>query len=126
MRMTFFIDQSKKINEIFKKNKNYNSVFNFPESKNNQFSFKDKKNTNFIWPTIFPTSCISIRRSVFKKFVKYLKKDEFEHLEIDARLTIFLKFFYNEYNLLKTKLTIYNFDEKVLHQILIFLKKMVD
>ena len=108
----FHRSKLKKINEIFKKNKNYNSVFNFPDSKDNQFFFKDKKDTNFVWTTIFPTSCISIRRSVFKRFIKYLKKDKFEYLEIDARLTIFLKFFYNEYNLLKSKLTIYNYDEK--------------
>ena len=73
--------------------------------------FQKKKNDNSIWPTIFPTSCISLRRSSFLKFIKYLKKDKFSYLEVDARLTIFSKFFYNEYNLLNKKLTFYSYDE---------------
>ena len=100
----------KKINEIFKKNTNFQSVFDFPINKNNKFSFKKKKDSNSIWPTIFPTSCISVRRNFFKLFIKHLKKEEFDDLEIDARITIFSKFYCDEYNIIKTKLTTYNFD----------------
>ena len=100
----------KKIKTIFKKNKSFNSVFNLPDCNQRQFSLKKKKINNDIWPTIFPTSCISVKRNFFKKFMKYIRKDEFENLEIDARLTIFSKFYFNEYNIIKSKLTKYNFD----------------
>ena len=100
----------KKINEVFNKNTNFKSVFDFPISKNNKFILKRKRGTNSIWPTIFPTSCISVKRDFFKLFIKYLKKEEFNDLEIDARITIFSKFYCDNYNIIKTKLTTYNFD----------------
>lgn len=100
----------KKINDVFKNNTRIQSLFDFPINKNNKFTFKKKKDSNSIWPTIFPTSCISIRRSFFKLFIRYLKKEEFNDLEIDARITIFSKFYCNEYNIIRTKLTTYNYD----------------
>ncbi len=107
-----FFNESKlkKINEVFIKNTSYQSVFDFPINTNNKFTFKKKKNSNSIWPTIFPTSCISVRRNFFKLFTRYLKKDKFKDLEIDARITIFSKFYCDEYNIIRTKLTTYNFD----------------
>jgi len=107
----FSTNKLTEINNFFQKNKKYNFIFNFPKFKKNLFNFQKKKNDNSIWPTIFPTSCISLRRSSFLKFIKYLKKDKFSYLEVDARLTIFSKFFYNEYNLLNKKLTFYSYDE---------------
>ena len=98
------------INKEFKKNKDINCIFNFPKSNKNQFNFKMKKKTS-IWPTIFPTSCISFRRNFFKKFIKNLEKTNYPNLEIDARLTIFSNFFNNEYNLLNKQLTYYAYDE---------------
>tara|TARA_B110000967_G_scaffold199734_1_gene234499 strand:- start:83 stop:865 length:783 start_codon:yes stop_codon:yes gene_type:complete len=98
------------INKEFKKNKDINCIFNFPKSNKNQFNFKMKKKTS-IWPTIFPTSCISFRRNFFKKFIKNLEKTNYPNLEIDARLTIFSNFFNNEYNLLNKQLTHYAYDE---------------
>ena len=35
----------------------------------------------------------------------------YQYLEIDSRITIFSSFFYEEYNVLNRKLTIYNYDE---------------
>ena len=67
--------------------------------------------SNEIWPTIFPTSCISIRRKFFKTFIKNIYKNNFLNLEIDARLVIFSKFYMGEYNILNKKLTFYNFDK---------------
>ena len=63
-----------------------------------------------IWPTIFPTSCISVRKNFFKIFLKNIYKNNFVNLEVDARLVIFSKFYMNEYNILNSKLTYYNFD----------------
>ena len=40
-----------------------------------------------------------------------MNKKNFSNLEIDARLTIFSKFYANEYNILNKKLTYYNYDQ---------------
>ena len=94
----------------FTKNLNHKVVFNFPlTSKKIKFSIKDNKDY-LVWPTIFPTSCISIRRKFFEIFIKKIKKKKFENLEIDARITIFFKFYYNEYNLIRKRITVYNYD----------------
>ena len=120
----FKISKLKKINYSFNKDKNLNSLFDLPQCEKNQFIFKNKKESNSIWPTIFPTSCISIKRNFFNLFIKHLRKDEFKDLEIDARLTIFSKFYFEEYNILKTKLTTYNFDSTgITSKINIFSKK---
>ena len=88
-----------------------NCVFDFPTTKLTNFIFKRKKTKNSIWPTIFPTSCISVRKKFFKKFLNYIYKNDFPNLEVDARLIIFSKFYMNEYNILKKNLTYYNYDE---------------
>lgn len=92
------------------RNENINSLYNFPETKKNKFDFKNK-NTSFVWPTIFPTSCITISRKKFKIFKRYIQRSHYLNLEIDARLIIFFKYYLDEYNILKEKLTIYNYDK---------------
>ena len=105
----FHSEKLLKINKYFNNNKNIKSVFNFPRSTKSKFQFKAINRKN-LWPTIFPTSCISIRRSNFRKFIKFIKPKNFPCLEIDARFTIFSKFFNNEYKLIMEQLTIYNTD----------------
>ena len=99
----------KVIDDKFRK-RNINSLYNLPKTQKKKFKFKNK-NTNYVWPTIFPTSCITISRKKFKIFEKYIQKSKYLNLEIDARLTIFFKYYLNEYNVLKEKLTIYNYDK---------------
>ena len=99
------------IYNFFKKNKNFKSVYNFPRADKKKFIFKEKSNKN-IWPTIFPTSCISIRKDIFKKIIKHLKPNYLTNLEIDARLIIFMKFYFGEYNIIKRKLTNYTHDHE--------------
>lgn len=99
------------IYKFFKKNKNFKSVYNFPRADKKKFIFKEKSNKN-IWPTIFPTSCISIRKDIFKKIIKHLKPNYLTNLEIDARLIIFMKFYFDEYNIIKRKLTHYTHDDE--------------
>ena len=96
------------VSEKFR-DKNICSLYDFPETSNNLFKYK-KKNTNHIWPSIFPTSCISISREKFRIFEKHVEKSKYLNLEIDARLTIFLKFYFDEYNVLEKNLTVYNYD----------------
>ncbi len=99
------------INNFFQKNKKLNCVFDLPITKVANFSLKKKRGKISIWPTIFPTSCISIRKNFFKKFLNNVYKTNFPNLEIDARLIIFSKFFMKEYNVLYKSLTYYNYDE---------------
>ena len=51
-----------------------------------------KKKIVKIWPTIFPTSCISVRKKFFEVFIKNINRNNFFNLEVDARLVIFLNF----------------------------------
>ena len=107
-----FFDKKKLkiIQDFFLKNKKKNCVYNFPITNVQKFKFKQKKSNN-IWPTIFPTSCISIRKKTMVRFIKYLKPNLFPNLEIDARLNIYMKFYLNEYNIIRKELTKYNDDQ---------------
>lgn len=98
------------ISKFFNKNNDCNIVFNYPKNLNRKKFFVKQKINKNIWPTIFPTSCISIRRNIFKKIINITSKNNFDKLEIDARICIFAYFFLNEYNILKKTLTVYNFD----------------
>ncbi|MBD1140984.1 glycosyltransferase family 2 protein [Pelagibacterales bacterium SAG-MED39] len=97
-----------KVINFFEKHQKAQSVYNFPKAKKNKFRFKNKRKN--IWPSIFPTSCISSKRKNFEVFLKFVKKRQFPNLEIDARFTIFSKFYNNEYNFILDELTIYNED----------------
>ena len=44
-------------------------------------------------------------------FKRYIQRHYYLNLEIDARLIIFFRYDFNEYNVLKKKLIIYNYDE---------------
>jgi glycosyltransferase involved in cell wall biosynthesis len=104
-------DKLKEVNNYFNYNKKSRIVYDFPSCHENQFKYKDKCKT-YIWPTIFPTSCISLKKEHFLFFIKNIKKNDFQFLEVDARINIFYNFFYHEYNKINKKLTIYNYDQK--------------
>ena len=110
----------KKIDQFFKDNKKINCVFDIPLNNINQFRIKERPKKYSVWPTIFPTSCISLRRNFLKTFLKNIYMVDFPHLEIDARLSIFSKFYMNEYNIFNKRLTYYNYDQ---HGITAVIKK---
>ena len=92
-------------------NNNFDCVFNLPKIAKGKFRFDNKIHKNYsIWPTIIPTSCISFKRSFFRKFLNLIEKNKYENLEIDARLTIFSKFYLNQFNLIPKNLTFYMID----------------
>ena len=100
------------INKFFQNNKKSSCVFDFPTTtKSSSFLFKKKSSKISIWPSIFPTSCISVRKNFLKKFLNNVYEKSFPNLEVDARLVIFSKFYMNEYNVLYKSLTNYNYDE---------------
>jgi glycosyltransferase involved in cell wall biosynthesis len=103
-------DKLSKIDHFFKNNKKLNCVFDIPINNKAKFNLKNKSKNYSIWSTIFPTSCISLRKNFLKSFLENINKADFPHLEIDARLSIFSKFYMNEYNVLNKKITYYNYD----------------
>ena len=106
----FFKNKIMHINNFFIKNKNKNFVVNEPKCINTTFKYKYKNKYKHIWPTIFPTSCISCKRNFFKKFLKFSMPKKFKNLAIDARLNIFASYYYNDFNIIKKKLNTYTFD----------------
>ena len=104
-------DKLKKIDQFFKDNKKLNCVFDIPIHSCARFNLKYKLTNYSIWQTIFPTSCISLRRNFIIDFFKNIKKSDFPNLEVDARLSIFSKFYMDEFNILNKKLTYYNYDQ---------------
>ena len=105
-----------KLNTIYKKfNKDKNLQFiqdrPFLKDINTYMTLKRKNHHFLIWPSFYPTSCISIRRNFFNQFLKIVEKDKFLNLEIDARLAMFA-FVKNKFFTLKDNLTIYNQDNE--------------
>ena len=98
------------INKYFELNKENKIIYNLPiVAKENNFMIAKNKNNRF-WPTIFPTSYISIKREYLRLFFQNAELKKYRNLEIDARINIFFKFYLNQYNILKKELTRYNYD----------------
>lgn len=100
------------ISKIFKKNKKINFIQDTPLISlfKKRMLLKKKKYFFSIWPSFFPTSCITFERSFFQNFQKVLRKNEFPNLEIDARLSIYAHI-RKQFFMTKKCLTIYNYDE---------------
>jgi glycosyltransferase involved in cell wall biosynthesis len=99
------------INKYFDQNLQKNILFDIPFSKKKNFLPKIKDHFYSIWPSIIPTSGISLRRKTMKKFIKLCKFKEFPHLEVDSRIMIYAHHYLNEMNLFKKKITYYTVDE---------------
>lgn len=104
-------DKLKIISKLLKKNINLNLIQDraFSKKEKKFLKLKIKKNQSSIWPSFYPTSCISVKRDYFKKFLKFIKSKKFPHLEIDARLSMFALLTNNLF-FIKNCLTIYNHD----------------
>ncbi len=100
----------KEINNYFHQNHKIDLLANLPNDKS-YFKLKRKVVNNNIWPSIFPTSCISFRRKFFKNYKDFLKINKFSNLEIDARLIIY-SYYKNNFDIIEKRLTKYIEDEK--------------
>jgi len=100
------------INKIFKKNRKIDFIQDTPINSFLKKKMLLKKKNHFfsIWPSFFPTSCITFKRSFFQNFLKVIRKNEFPNLEIDARLSIYAHI-KKQFFITKKCLTIYNYDE---------------
>ena len=117
----FFLDgddefKNKKLKyftEIFIKNKNLNFIQDTPFFKtlNRYITLKKKFHIFSIWPSFYPTSCIIVRKKFLLNFFKYLKKENFPNLEIDARLVMYA-FLKKQFLKTDKSFTIYNHDKK--------------
>jgi len=107
----FYKNKLKLINLYFNLNPSKNILFDIPFSKYKKFHPKMKNHSYSIWPSIIPTSGISLRREAMKNFFYLSKIKRFPHLEIDSRIMIFSYHYLNEMNLIKNKITYYNIDE---------------
>ena len=96
----------KKILSYFNNHYKKSFVVNLPVTKK-KFHLKRINSNESTWPTIFPTSCISFRRSFFTKYLKYIKKNNFYNLEIDARLLIYAHHYCEDFNIINNNLTTY-------------------
>lgn len=100
-----------KIIKLFQKNEKINMLQDKPFliKKKKILNLKLKKHIFSIWPSIYPTSCIAIRKKFLFKFLKYSNKKKFPNLEIDARLAMYA-YLTNNYNIINHSLTFYNYD----------------
>ena len=99
-----------KIKKIFLLKKKINVIFDLPliKKKNKRTKFKLKqKFQKDIWPTIIPTSSISMKRSFFKKCLDMKVFNKFNLLEIDFRINVLAINFFKNYYILKENVTIY-------------------
>ena len=90
-------DKISKITEIFIKDNSKNVICDIPKIINlngsfNKFSYKTNIDFKKRWPTIFPTSCITLRRKSLNDFFNFSFHEEYPDLEIDFRLATY---FYN-------------------------------
>ena len=71
-----------------------------------KFRLKDKFLKN-IWPTIIPTSSISIRRKIFSEYLKLGIFNKYSLLEIDFRINAVSRVLDNNFYILNSNLTVY-------------------
>ena len=101
----------KKIVKYFKKFPTSNLVCDTPlvyYSKKNikKFFYKEKKNP-YVWPTIFPTSSVSLRKNFFLECYTRIFPNMFPQLEIDFRILAFAKNVKNDFDFISDNLTYY-------------------
>ena len=103
----------KSIVRFFERNKQINFIQDKPYSTKYKktMSIKKKYHTFSIWPQFYPTSSIAVRRIFFLEFLKYIEKNSFSNLEIDARICMFA-FLKNQFLTTDKSFTNYNFDKE--------------
>ena len=103
-------EKIEKIKKIFLSKKKNDVIFDLPiiKRKNSNKKFKLKKKTQKdIWPTIIPTSSISMKRGFFKKCLDLKIFNKFNLLEIDFRINVLAINFFKNYYILKENVTFY-------------------
>lgn len=106
----FFKDKIKTVSKLFERNKKIDVIYDLPIVKLNnsykKFKLNKKLNQN-IWPTIIPTSSISLRRNFFSKCLKLGIFNNYNHLEIDFRINVFSRNIEKKFIIIDKNLTVY-------------------
>ncbi len=102
----------KDIVKFFEKNKKIDFVQDQPYLTRLKKKMYLKKRSHYssIWPRFYPTSSIAIRRKFFLDFLRYIEKDRFSNLEIDARISMFA-FLKRQFFTINKSFTKYNLDD---------------
>lgn len=98
------------IQKIFSQKKHVEVIFDTPRILKNRIFIryiKKKKFLKTIWPTTFPTSSISIKRSFLNAFFEDYTIQKFDLLEIDFRITTLAFIVYKNYFITDEVLTTY-------------------
>ena len=106
----YHIKKIEKIEKIFSLKKKNDVIFDLPiikkKNRNKKFKLKTKTQKN-IWPTIIPTSSISMRRIFFKKCLDLKIFNKFSLLEIDFRINVLAINFFKKYYIFRENVTFY-------------------
>ena len=103
----------KEIVDHFIKNKRSNIVFDKPiffytkDITSHPFKNVTKNFNKNIWPKFPPQSCISIKRNVFKKYIKDIKNKNFSMLTLDFRLAVIANTILDDFFIIDKNLTYY-------------------
>jgi glycosyltransferase involved in cell wall biosynthesis len=120
-------DKLEKIDNIFSQNTRIDVTFDKPKIliNNNYNNFKIKKKlSRYIWPTIFPTSSISVKRSFLKSFFENKNLYSYPTLEIDFRITSLSQMIYKNFFITNENITVYrNVSDGIMANIKKFSKK---
>ena len=106
----FNLDKLEKLKDLFQKDINLEIIFDIPiirnEKKTKKFFLKKKK-SEYIWPTIIPTSSISIKKNLLKKSLNKILIDKYNYLEIDFRICVYTQKIIKKFLILDKELTNY-------------------
>ena len=99
--------------KYFRINKNISVLQDKPSlMKEKKILHLRKKKTLFsIWPSIYPTSTIAIKRDFFLEFMKFIQLRKYPNLEIDSRLVMYANL-KKKLKILDKSHSIYNHDPK--------------
>ena len=107
-----YFDKNKiqEVVQFYNNNTDAKIIFDLPLIKNKDKILTIKKQTkkfNKLWPYIYPTSCISIKREYFDLVFKEISTKEFPDIWIDFRISIYSKYIFKELYALNKNLTYY-------------------
>ena len=103
--------------KYFKSKKNSSIVFDKPifyfskKKKNYPFDSVNSNNNKNLWPKFPPQSCISIKRSFFKKYINDIKNKNFSMLTLDFRLAVLANTVLEDFFIIDKNLTYYFQDD---------------
>ena len=124
----YFLDNKvEKLRNLFSENKNINVIFDVPKKLVNEkiidYKFK-KKLLKYIWPTIYPTSCISLRRNFMQECINDGVFENYNLLEIDFRINVLARNIRKNYKIINSEITIYRqVDDSIMSNIKKYSKK---